>query len=130
MNDRLMVARDGAWRKPTDRRPRPPTLGWRLVERTAMVMASVSTVKTGASDPTMNIMREIVSGVETVADRPAPGMAVEPGARAWCRPTRWVGRDANSRVEKRVYDLATVRPKAQPPADASETATPPEDLFR
>ena len=94
-----------------------------------MVMASVSTVKTGASDSTMNIMREIVSGGETVADRPAPDMAVEPGPQGWCRPTRWVGLDANSRVEKRVYGLATVQPEAQPPADASESATPLEDRF-
>ena len=95
-----------------------------------MVVPGGSTVKTGASDPTMSIMREIVSGGETVADRPAPDMAVEPGLLGWCRPTRWVGLGANSRVEKRICGLATVRPKAQTPADPSESATPLEDLFR
>jgi hypothetical protein len=97
-----------------------------------MVTVNVSTVKAGASDSTMSIIREIVSGGETSTDRTALEMSVMRGilGGGWRLQTRLAGLGANSRVQKPVYGLVTVGNESDDPAKASELGKGLEGVLR
>jgi hypothetical protein len=96
-----------------------------------MVTVGVSKLKAGAGDSTMSIIRQIVSGGETGADRTALERSVERGIRGGggCRQTRLAGLGANSRGLEPAYELATIRRESGNPAKTLKPGTQWEGGF-